>query len=192
MKTKFITLTAITLISLSAQAAFVGIHSAAAAGDVDRLKEYLAKDPTLISARNGPNRTPLCIAAMRGQTNAVEFLITHGADVNDKGFFELTPLGDMAMYGMTNDQRCAGIATILLAHGAEVNPMDGYGATPLLHAVEMRKSQLARVLLEHGATQTLTYKGANSGTTPLHMAIGYGDKDMVAALLEFNPPLTTK
>ncbi len=177
------------LLTFSARAAYVGIHAAAAAGDTNKLAEFLLKDPASISARNGPNRAPLCIAAMTGHAKAVEFLADHGADVDDRGFMKMTPLADMAMYGTTNDQKCAEVASILLAHGAEVDPVDTYGSTPLLRAVEFRKLQLARVLLEHGAKQDHIYKGATSGT-PLHMAIQRGDKELVAILLKHNPPLS--
>jgi hypothetical protein len=174
---------------LPCHAAYVGVHAAAATGNVEQLKKYLTDDPQLISARNGPNRTPLCIAVMCGQTEAVEFLISQGADVNDRGFQEMTPLADMAAYGTTNDQRCAEIAAMLLGHGATIDPVDVYKDTPLLHAMESRKSRLAQVLVEHGADQMSRYIGANSGLTALHMASRDGDKETVAVLLKFNPPL---
>ena|SRR5438876_8022494 len=44
------------VLSLRGQAAYVGIHAAAAKGDVAQLKEYLATDARLISRRNGPGR----------------------------------------------------------------------------------------------------------------------------------------
>lgn len=163
------------------------VYAAATQDDVARLKEYFAADTNLLTLRNGLLRT----AALSGQKDAVEFLISQGADVNDKGFIEMTPLAHMAMYGTRNDEKCAEVATVLIAHGAAVDPVDGYKATPLLHAVESQKSQLARVLLEHGASQMTRYVGAQSVTAPLplHMAIRNGDKETVAVLLKFNPPL---
>ena len=71
------------------------VYAAAEQGDVARLKEYFAADTNLLTLRNGLLRT----AAMSGQKDAVEFLISQGADVNDKGFIEMTPLAHMAMYG---------------------------------------------------------------------------------------------
>lgn len=188
MKTSVLAMV-VGVVCYQGHAAYVGIHAAAASGDLAALKRYLAEDPSLITSRNGPGRTPLCIATMRGQTGAVEFLISRGADVNDKGFEEMTPLADMAAYGTRDDERCAEIAAILLAHGARVDPVDSYKDTPLLHAVEFKKSRLARVLLEHGASMKPTYTGANSGMTAMHMAIHDNDKEMVKVLLEFNAPL---
>lgn len=164
-------------------------YDAAARGDVARLKELLATDPSLMDTHNAPNRGLLCVAAMAGQKDTVEFLISKGANVNEKGFEDLTPLGDMAMYGTRDDQNCAEVATVLLAHGAEVDPIDNYQATPLMHAVEAGKSQLAAVLLEHGATLNHRYHGAMGDATLLHMAVYDKDKNMVALLLKYKAPV---
>ncbi len=168
---------------------FTGIHAAAAQGNVTQLKEFLKADPKSISARNGPRRTPLCIAAMRAQKEAVKFLIANGADVNDRGFEELTPLADLAMYGTTNDAKAAEIAEILIAHGALVDPVDAYKATPLLHAVEWNKPLLARTLLSRGANPAKTFSGVNSGLTPLDFALRRSHLEMANLILEFKPPL---
>jgi ankyrin repeat protein len=153
------------------------VFAAAAQGDVPRLKELFAADPNLISIRDDLLRT----AAQTGQKDAVEFLILQGADVNAKGFFEVGPLAYIAMNG-TNDQKCAEVATLLLARGAEVDPVDRYGATPLLHAVEMHKVQVARVLLEHGANPERPRDGTR--LTPLIYAVRQRHYDMVELLLE--------
>lgn len=159
------------------------VFAAAAQGDVVKLKEFLAADPKLLPLRNELLRT----AAMSGQKEAVEFLISQGADVNEKGFFEMAPLAHMAMYGTRSDEKCAEVAIVLIAHGAEVDPVDQYGATPLLHAVELKKIKLMRVLLEHGASPARTFGGTY--LTPLHYAMRDWDIEMIKLLLEFKPPL---
>ena len=168
---------------------FSGAHAAAAQNSVEHLKELLDDDPTLISSRNGPNRTPLCIAAMRGNKEAVEYLLSRGADVNDRGFEELTPLADMAMYGTTNDDRCAEIAEMLVAAGAQVDPVDAFEATPLLHAVEMNKKKLAHCLLMHGADPSRPFSGVNNRITPLQYALKHSNLELARIILEFKPPL---
>jgi ankyrin repeat protein len=181
---------AIGLIGWSVRSEDSGIHDAAATGNIELLKKYLAEDPQLISARSGRGWTPLCVAAMCGQVKAVEFLIESGADVNGRSSEAMTPLTNLAAKGITNDDRCAVIATILLAHGADVDLPDCWTGTPLMHAVETRKSLLAHVLLGYGAKADRLYNGlgVNAGKTPLWMAIYNRDKDMVAALLEFGAP----
>jgi hypothetical protein len=157
-----------------------------------KLKGYFAANTNLISLRNSLLRT----AAVHGQPEAVEFLVSQEADVNDKGFFEMMPLaavaeslGPLGFRDPEHDEKCAEVATVLLAHGANVDAMDDYKETPLLHAVEFEKKQLAQVLLEHGANPMVRYGGANGGMTPLHMAIVNRDKETVAVLLKFKAPL---
>jgi hypothetical protein len=84
--------TLIGLLSSDRSAKDVGIHGAARSGNLARVKKYLAVDPKLISLRDGAGRTPLTAATIGGQKEVVEFLLSQGADVNDKGFMEMTPL----------------------------------------------------------------------------------------------------
>jgi len=190
MKTKLLIVSAAAaLISLSAHAKGAGPDSAfftaAEQGDVATLQQYFATNLNAAALLNDLFRD----AVLHGQKDTTEFLLERGADVNKKGFFDLTPLGHLAMYGIRDDAKSAAVAKVLITHGAEVNPIDQYHGTPLLHAVESKKSQMVRVLLEHGANIVDRYTGANSGMTPLHMAVVDKDKDMVAVLLEFKAPI---
>lgn len=119
------------------------VYDAAARGDLVKLKGYFAANTNLISLRNSLLRT----AAVHGQPEAVEFLVSQEADVNDKGFFEMMPLaavaeslGPLGFRDPEHDEKCAEVATVLLAHGANVDAMDDYKETPLLHAVEFEKN----------------------------------------------------
>jgi ankyrin repeat protein len=56
---------------------------------------------------------------------------------------------------------------VLLAAGADVNQVTGYGWSPLLVATQNRYYKLGAYLLEHGADVNLTNKGA---WTPLYIA----------------------
>jgi hypothetical protein len=90
------------------------IFAAAEQGDVPLLIQIFATNSNAFALRNSLLRT----AAASGQKEAVDFLIAAGADVNEKGFFDLAPLANMAMYGTKNDEKCVEVATALLAHGA--------------------------------------------------------------------------
>ena len=56
---------------------------------------------------------------------------------------------------------------VLLAAGADVNEVTGYGWSPLLIATQNRYYKLGEYLMDHGADVNLTHKG---GWTPLYLA----------------------
>ena len=73
----------------------------------------------------------------------------------------LTPL----VYAvLANDLDCV---KVLLAAGADVNQVTGYGWSPLLVATQNRYYKLGAFLLDHGADVNLANKG---GWTPLYLA----------------------
>src|SRR5207248_10566959 len=114
-------------------AAPVGTHAAAADGEVAGRKEHPAADPQPVSSRSVPDKSLLGIAATLGLTNEVELLISQGADVNYKeGFQGMTALAQIASgRELRNDRKCAEVAKILIAYGADIEVVDGYGMTPL-------------------------------------------------------------
>jgi hypothetical protein len=189
MKDKILVVIALGLLACQCHAKQSGIFAAAASGDIGALQKYIAADPKAIATTNEAGRTPLCIAAMNGRTEAVHFLISRKADVNAKGFEDMTPLADLAADGTTNDDACSEVATVLVEHNADLSARDAAGETPLMRAVEARKSEMARVLIGHDASLTDKYKGANTGMTLLDMAVINHDQDMVKVLLEFSEPL---
>jgi ankyrin repeat protein len=81
------------------------------------------------------------------------------AVVKDGG--ELTPL----VYAVRSDNLDS--VKVLLAAGADINQVTGYGWTPLLVATQNRYYKLGAYLLDHGADVNLTNKG---GWTPLYLA----------------------
>lgn len=191
MKTSFLAALFLAISSICSQAAYVGIHAAAAQGDLDKLEKYLADDSQLISSRNGANRTPLTIAAMCGQTETVKFLIAQGADVNDRGFMKMSPLADMASpWGLRNDKKCVEIAKILLEGGAQIDANNNdYGSTALFWATQSGHKQLVQLLLEKKANAAISGK---SGSSPLHVAAMTGKKEIVEILLKFKAPINAR
>ena len=74
---------------------------------------------------------------------------------------ELTPL----VYAVRADD--LGSVKALLAAGADINQVTGYGWSPLLVATQNRYYQLGEYLMDHGADVNLPNKG---GWTPLYLA----------------------
>jgi ankyrin repeat protein len=104
------------------------IHSAAMAGDLEKVKMLVKTDPELVLSKDKQGLTPLHWAAQNGPTEMVEFLLAHKADVNAKGDRGTTPLHMAQALGHLDTVK------LLLANNAEVNARDNYGRTPLFVA----------------------------------------------------------
>jgi TolB-like protein len=90
-------------------------------------------------------RTTLINAILSDQMETVKLLIDQGADVNEKGSDNFTPLHWAAYYGK------AEMARILLNKGAQVNARSEAYGTPLTLAAQYGFTDTVKVLLEKGA-----------------------------------------
>lgn len=77
---------------LLARGAEVSPFAAAALGDVERLEEWLDRDPAVVEARNEWQGTPLHVAALAGQRATVALLLSRGADLAARDVRGRTPL----------------------------------------------------------------------------------------------------
>jgi hypothetical protein len=103
------------------------VHDAAARGDVGRLAEILAADPSQAKAvlrKEAPDQ-PLHKAAWNDQRAAADLLIRFGADVNARGDHGMTPLHYAAKQGSSE------VVELLLKRGADVRAKDDAGLTPI-------------------------------------------------------------
>jgi ankyrin repeat protein len=92
--------------------AFVHIHAAARLGMLDRVKELIASDAGLVSARGGDGQTPLHFAST---VEIAAFLLDRGADINARDIdHESTP----AQYMIDNRQV---IARYLVQRGCQTD-----------------------------------------------------------------------
>lgn len=119
-------------------------------------------------SRNGDNA--LMIAAYKGNMQAVDALISKGADVNRPGW---TALHYAASIG--ND----GIVKVLLEHSAYIDAESPNGTTPIMMAARGGHIYTVKLLLDEGADATL--KNA-SGMTAIDMASQNGHKDIAEGL----------
>lgn len=130
---------------------------------------------------NGHGGTPpLRWAIWSGQSSSVRLLLEAGADPNASGKYGLTLMHWAARDGYV------GIAEMLLAHGARVDPRILHAAVhapegppgPLPH----ENYKMVRLLLDHGADLNAQ---DSYGTTPLHRAVAGGGARMVELLLSY-------
>ncbi|MCX5655491.1 MAG: ankyrin repeat domain-containing protein, partial [Planctomycetota bacterium] len=142
------------------------IFTAAARGDLARVKELVAKDPTLVEKKAGW-QTPLVWAATRNRPEVLRFLIDQGSDLNHHSDWEGEGLAEAAWLGHME------IARILLEHGAnpEVGAGDDTDGTPLHRACWQGNIEMVLVLLKHGAQIDSV---DNNKETPLCFAIKQG------------------
>jgi ankyrin repeat protein len=108
----------------------------------------LAKDASLIGARDTDGSTPLHCATWKGHERLVQVLLQHGADVNasnNNDHWGTTPLHAAAHA----NQRA--IAELLIAHGADINALNLNGRTPLAETEFHKARPVAKLLKEHGA-----------------------------------------
>lgn len=151
------------------------IHKAAHEGDLKKVKKIIEKDPTQINIQDGMGMTPLYCASIEGHTDIVEYLLTHGANIelgNDLGERPLAKAAKFKHYKTVKT---------LLEHGATVNCKDDFGRIPLHEAALWSGKEIINLLLSYGADVNSRDKYAN---TPLHQAVMMNNLDAAKALVE--------
>ena len=151
----------------------------AADGDLEQLKNVLARHPESMNNVDVFGATPLHAAAF-GRGHAIELLLENGADPNSKEpKRQQTPLHWVAQKGPNAEDKKNQVA-MLGAHGADLNARDVYGAMPLHYAAIFGYTDVAAELLTWGASIDARDM---EGVTPLHMAACEGQADTVQFLL---------
>lgn len=155
------------------------IHEAASRGDLEELSRLLSQDPGLVHHRDRRfhDCTPLCQAVIRGQLQAVQLLIDHGADVNAG----VTRRGG----GTVLVQACAhgnrDVALLLLARGADPVKDDSSRAGALKAAAYGGDEEIVRALLRSGVCDVDGCSG--NGRSALWKACCHGHQGAARALL---------
>lgn len=141
-------------------------------GDFTKVKNMVENDPEIINRKTKSGYTALHNVMSEEQFDIVEYLISHGADVNIQTKDGIAPL-HIACYPRLVD--------ILVENGADVNLKADLGETPLhLKAAEGMKSHDVIVrLLEHGANPDLIN---TSGWKPIDIAKQRQDDPNVQAI----------
>ncbi len=158
-------------------------RNAAGNGDVPLMKRMMKRGMTL-PAKKELFRAAISLAAYHGRLDSVRFLLDRGAPAGP-GREEGEPalLAAMEDYSGTGREAAvrAGIASLLIARGADVNARDGQGETALIRAIRWDNPGAVRLLLSKGARHDVS---DSKGTPPLVMAAKKGNVEMTRALLE--------
>lgn len=102
-----------------------------------------------VEARNAKDESPLMMAAIKGNVEAVKALLVRDADVNKTGW---TPLHYAASAGSPQH---AVIISLLLENHAYIDAVSPNGTTPLMMAAHYGSTEAVQLLLDEGADPTL-------------------------------------
>lgn len=188
-----------------------GLIEAVEKGDVPLVKKMLAADsvdPNCAYLDHDP-RTPLVLAARKGNLEIVKLLIAAKADVNFRASGDETPLMAAAGHGHLEvtqylvsqraevNRKVSGDGTALLVaargghlpvvqylvdQGAEVNAQVGGDGTPLICAARSGRYAVAKFLLEKGADPFQVSPGDEYA---MYHARVNGDKKMIQLLRQY-------
>jgi ankyrin repeat protein len=142
-------------------------------GQIDSLRRLLV-DPTVVQLTDRDGATPLLVAALYGNAEAVKTLLGAGADARACTSDGATAL----MWGARNSE----IMGRLIESGADVNAKSRAGRTPLIIAASYANNlDAVRALLNAGADVNAK---DDSGTTPLVAAAVTRDLKLLQVLLD--------
>ncbi len=141
----------------------IDAFEAASFGRVERLRELIDADPSLVTAFSPDGFTALHFAAFFAQPEAAALLLERGADpdVRARNAMKVQPLHSAAAADQTE------IARMLLEAGADPNAVQEGGFTPLHAAGQSGNAELANLLLERGADRRAA---TDDGHTAAHFA----------------------
>jgi ankyrin repeat protein len=211
MKTRGVTMAMVLALMLAGSAVSAPIHVAAWKGDLAQVRNILKQDPGQISSwDDDQQRNPLHIAAQRDNLELARLLLQEGADPNAVGVksgeisysgIGVTPLhiaagkGNLEMarilLAASGDPNAPSVPTWSLLAGDSVaegealavleSDLKTHGKTPLHFAAIRGQTDMARLLLQSGAT--LDARDAE-GQTPAMLAAFYRRDNTLAFLAE--------
>lgn len=118
-------------------------------GSEKAFNALLASKQAKAELRNPKDESPLMLAAIKGNVDAVKTLIARDADVNKPGW---APLHYAASAG---SPRHTEIIALLLEHHAFIDATSPNGTTPLMMASHYGSADAVQLLLNEGADPTM-------------------------------------
>jgi ankyrin repeat protein len=139
------------------------LHEATATGQLERVKNFVEKNPQLAKSYSPDGFPVFALAAVFGHKEVAEYLLEKGAEVNATA---TNGTGYNALTGAVASGHTL-IVSWLLANGAEPNYRYGAGYSPLLTAAANGHLGIVSILLASGAD---LHAKTNDGKTALSFA----------------------
>ncbi|XP_039777270.1 probable protein S-acyltransferase 23 isoform X2 [Panicum virgatum] len=155
----------------------VDVYSAAAYGDLERLREFVERGGAAAALRepDGNGYHALQWAALNNYPHVALYILEHGADVNAADHAQQTALHWAAVRGATS------VADVLVEHGARVEAADVNGYRAVHVAAQYgQTSFLYNIISKYGADFDAL---DNDGRSALHWAAYKGNADTIRLLL---------
>ncbi|XP_016651019.1 PREDICTED: serine/threonine-protein phosphatase 6 regulatory ankyrin repeat subunit A [Prunus mume] len=134
------------------------LHTAARSGDLTAVQSILSSNPLAVNSRDKHSRTPLHLAAWSGQTEVVNFLCSHKADVGAAAMDDMGAIHFAAQKGHLE------VVRTLLLSGASVKAYTRKGLTPLHYAVQGAHVELIKYLVKKGANLSAKTKAGKTSS----------------------------
>jgi ankyrin repeat protein len=151
------------------------LYYAALCGFHDLAKHLIDKHPEHVNSEDSQSGTPLTAALARGYFQVAELLYRRGANVDVRGWENITPFYYASLQGKPETMRW------LLSHGADQNARWYRGDLALHTAARFGQPEVIRMLLDQNADINVP---RSDGWTALHLASQCGFIDVVQLLLD--------
>ncbi len=216
MKTRISIFAAALFLCVSMTMEAQDIFEAVKNRDEVQVKQWIEKDASLVSLKDGSGNTPLHVAAIVGSPELILLLLSRGADIQAVNAQSNTPLHEAIINGHDDAAR------LLMEKGADVNKPDVSGLAPLHLAALYNRRAVASWLIDKGTdleskeahqwtplgclvrstgnnevAELLIQKGANinardaNGRTPLNNAAVYSSDHIIDLLLDRQAEIDT-
>lgn len=148
---------------------FTDIKKAIIANDLNRVKALVEEDPEIVHITNSAGEGPLYMASHFGHLPIIEYLVEHGANIDQKENRNDWTALNLAVHGAHTN-----VVEYLLNAGADWNIPTKYGDTPLIIACHRNKNnshlEIIKMILILGPDITVENKGG-------HNALSYAEEN---------------
>ena len=121
------------------------IFNAITGNDIEKVKNLIESDTSLLESKQEHNMTPLMFAASEGNYELTKLLINKGANIHYTRPLGFSTIFMPSMFGHFE------IVKLLVEHGVDINIKDRWGRTALYVAINFGTKEIAEYLVDQGA-----------------------------------------